>query len=582
MGSSPTKYNKRISAFGGYNHSLVTGDGEFYDMQNMTSSYYPVLATRHKRALFNETGENLHCLFSKEKLLYVKGTQLYYGGSAVTGFPVLYEKYAEKRRIVSMGAYAVIFPDKLYLNTADLTDYGSLEAEFSTGEGVNVSYALCTLDGENYENYTVSATAPTEPVNGAMWLDTSQKPHSLKIFSESTSMWSAIATTYVKISSPNIGAAFNELDCVTVSGSEDEQFNSDLIIWAKDNDYIVVNGIIDETFTQSTPLMVERRVPDMDYICEGENRIWGCNSEMNEIYACKLGDFKNWRCYMGLDSDSYAVSVGSDGDFTGAIKYGTYILFFKENCIHKVYGTNPPYNISVSNTRGVQKGSEKSLAIVNEYLFYKSATGVCIYQGGSATSISDDFGPEYYSNAIGGNFRNKYYLSMQTGSTRELFVYDLVRNMWHKEDNLNVLEMANNNSNLYILVQEEDTRRVILADGEQAYGVFSGNLAGFGNEDDIEWFAETGVLGLEFDVQKGISRIIIRCALEGTMRVLIDYDSKNEWRLLQEVREQKLEGFALPVTPNTRCDHFRLRFEGTGKVTLYSLTFNVESRGELD
>lgn len=580
--SSPAKYNKRISVFGGYNHSLITDDGEFYDMKNMTSSYYPVLATRHKRALFNEFGENLHCLFAKEKLLYVKGTKLYYGGSAVTGFPVLYEKYAEKRKIVSMGAYAVIFPDKVYLNTADLSDYGSLEAEFSTSEGITTSYSLCTLDGENYENYTVSPTVPENPANGDMWLDTSGKVHSLKIYSESASTWNAIATTYVKIATPAINEFFEQYDCITFSGSEDEQFNKDLIIWAKGDGYIVVNGIIDAAFTQTTPIFAERRVPDMDYICEGENRLWGCNSEKNEIYCCKLGDFKNWRCYMGLESDSYAVSVGSDGDFTGAIKYGTYILFFKENCIHKVYGVNPPYNISVSNTRGVQKGSEKSLAIVNEYLFYKSATGVCIYQGGSAISISDDFGPEYYSNAIGGNFRNKYYLSMQTGSKRELFVYDLVRRMWHKEDNLEVLEMANCNSNLYMLIQEENKRRVILTDGEQAYGVFSGNLSGFGNEADIEWFAETGVLGLEFDVQKGISRIIIRCALEGTMKVLIDYDSQNEWVELMNVSEQKLKGFSLPVTPNRRFDHFRLRFEGVGKLNLYSLTFNIEERGELN
>ena len=27
--SSPAKYNKRISVFGGYNHSLITDDGDF-------------------------------------------------------------------------------------------------------------------------------------------------------------------------------------------------------------------------------------------------------------------------------------------------------------------------------------------------------------------------------------------------------------------------------------------------------------------------------------------------------------------------------------------------------------------------
>ena len=36
-------------AFGGYNHNLKIGDGEFYDMENLTSSYYPLMANREPR-----------------------------------------------------------------------------------------------------------------------------------------------------------------------------------------------------------------------------------------------------------------------------------------------------------------------------------------------------------------------------------------------------------------------------------------------------------------------------------------------------------------------------------------------------
>ena len=32
------------NAFGGYNHNLRISPGEFYDMQNLTSSSYPVLS----------------------------------------------------------------------------------------------------------------------------------------------------------------------------------------------------------------------------------------------------------------------------------------------------------------------------------------------------------------------------------------------------------------------------------------------------------------------------------------------------------------------------------------------------------
>ena len=38
-----------IDVFGGYNHNLRIGEGEFYDMKNLTSSDYPVLSPRPQR-----------------------------------------------------------------------------------------------------------------------------------------------------------------------------------------------------------------------------------------------------------------------------------------------------------------------------------------------------------------------------------------------------------------------------------------------------------------------------------------------------------------------------------------------------
>lgn len=38
--------------FGGLNHNLGAGDGELWDMRNLTSDYYPLLASRGRRRLF--------------------------------------------------------------------------------------------------------------------------------------------------------------------------------------------------------------------------------------------------------------------------------------------------------------------------------------------------------------------------------------------------------------------------------------------------------------------------------------------------------------------------------------------------
>lgn len=573
-----------IDTFYGYNHGLKIGAGEFYNMQNLTSSYFPVLSSRHKRATFDVRG-NVHALHSKEKLLYVRDGSLYYGGEKVTGFPYLYPKYASVRKMVSMGAYVVIFPDKVYLNTNDLTDYGSIEASFKTAEGTNVSYTLCTLEGEKYENYVTGATAPEDPANGVMWLDTSAKPYTLNRYDDGTSMWVGISTTYVRISTPNIGKFFKEYDCVKISGSVIEDFNTDMIIRACGDDYITVAGIIDEEKTQNTVFEVNRKCPDMDFVCEGSNRIWGCNSEHNEIYCCKLGDFKNWRCYMGIASDSYAVTVGSDGDFTGAVRYGSYTLFFKENCIHKVYdNVNPPFQVSTSYTRGVQKGSERSLCVVNETLFYKSPTGICAYEGGMPITISNNFGTLYYSDAVGGAFRDKYYLCMTNKENRSLFVYDLNTNLWHKEDDINITEFATNNSNLYFIANNGEENVLSIADSVQPYGAFTGELSGWSVEEDFQWSAETGLIGLDIPEYKYISRFILRLDLSenANMNVFVEYDSSGEWERIDTITSNKLHAIDLPLLKNRRCDHFRIKFVGTGEVKLYSITFNVEEGGELN
>ena len=169
-------------------------------------------------------------------------------------------------------------------------------------------------------------------------------------------MWVAIATTYIKISSPGIGKPFQQYDGVTISGvlpDKLKDLNNTMVIWACGDDYIVVVGILDMVTTQANAdgaITVERRMPYMDFVTESENRLWGCrygvarNGEVvNEIYASKLGDFKNWNCFMGISTDSWVASCGTDGQFTGAIAMPGYVVFFKENCLHKVYGNRPSH-----------------------------------------------------------------------------------------------------------------------------------------------------------------------------------------------------------------------------------------------
>lgn len=579
-----------VEEFRGYNHNLRIGDGEFYDMKNLTSTHYPVLSPRGKRGTYQYpegSGEDHtpNGLVAKDALCYVDGTKLFINNKEVVGL-VLTDS---PKQLISMGAYIIIMPDKKYINTKDFTDYGNIEASFPSVEGdtVTATYEMCKLDGSVYENVVKNSTAPENPSNMQLWIDTSSTPHSLKQYSETSKVWNQIATTYIRISAPNIASSFKQYDAVKISGMPTDRIPQleDLegktsVLWDAhhdeenpSNDYIVVIGFIDEVVTQETKLHIERTMPIMDFIIESGNRLWGCRygesatgEIVNEIYASKLGDFKNWNCFMQISTDSFVASLGTDGQFTGAITHLGYPLFFKENYVHKVYG-NYPANFQIQTTacRGVQDGSGKSLAIVNEVLYYKSRNAVCAYDGSLPMEISSALGDEAYSDAVAASHGNKYYISMKDSSgTYNLFVFDARKGLWHKEDNLAVKEFCSCRNELYYIPQESTKIKTMFGSGTV-------------DTAPTNWMAETGIIGMYTPDKKYISRLNIRMSMDiGTkVQLYVQYDSLGVWELVYTMNSTSLRSFSIPIRPK-RCDHFRLRIVGEGDAKIFSIAKTLE------
>ena len=568
----PQSTRRMVDLFKGYNHNLRIGDGEFYDMKNMTSDYYPVLSPRGKRGVYAAPG-SAQGLIAKDALCYVDGSEFVINEYRVEmGLSTKAEDCP--KTLISMGAYVIIMPDRMYINTLDLTDFGRIDAEFSTVN--DVTFTLCTIDGASYGNPVVSAVEPGNPQNLALWIDTSTTPHALKQYSSASSMWVSIATTYIKISSTGIGKLFSQYDGVTISGVLPEalqSLNNTMPIWACGDDYIVVVGLLDAVTTQTEPITIARRMPNVDFLTESENRLWGCRygtaangDVVNEIYACKLGDFKNWNCFMGLSTDSYAASCGTDGQFTGAITHLGYPLFFKETCVHKVFGNFPAnYQIQTTACRGVEKGSERSLAIVNEILYYKARHAVCAYDGSLPTEVSAAFGDLRYGSAVAGAHGNKYYISMADGTGRHhLFVYDTAKGMWHKEDGLHADAFCSCREELYCI--DHDTGRILAMLG-----------SGTPETEAVEWMAETGNLYMTWPDMKYIPRMLVRMSLEigSVVKFYAQYDLSDEWIELCTMKGTNLRSFSVPIRPR-RCDHMKLRIVGTGMGKIYSITKTIE------
>lgn len=578
-------------AFGGYNHNLRIGDGEWYDMKNMTSDFYPVMSPRGKRGTWANDEVRIGGVVVNNGICYVDSVNRFVLPNGVSVSMGLSEA---PKDMVSMGAYVIILPDKKWINVASCLDalekgeevpedaWGDIEASY-TGE---VEIDLCKEDGTLYENSEIAETKPSDPADGQLWLDRDGNTPMLKRWAKEASMWTLVQNVFNKITmTAATKNSFLKDDSVNIS--TDETIGVGVIshvlgirrIAQVGSNYIIIDGDLpyNGLGVSGAEITIDKKMPDLDIVIESGNRLWGCKygstdkGFLNEIYASKLGDFKNWNSFQGVSTDSYTASIGEGGPFTGAVNYGGRPYFFKENCMIEVYGAYPAqYQVQTTPCKGVQAGCEKSLAVVNNVLFYKSLGGVCAFDGSLPTVISSAFGTLDYKNAVGGGVGNKYYISMQ-GMDDEwnLFVYDTTKGFWHKEDDLHVVELVGYGNELYGVSENR---------GEVIAMLGSINR----DESDIEWMVQSGEIGLSLPDAKYVTRLTVRMSLEEGSEVsfFVQYDFEEEWIHLCTIPGTSLRSFDIPIRPK-RCDHMKLRLEGIGGAKIYSITKTIEQGSDV-
>ena len=165
-----------VDVFGGYNHNLRIAEGEWYDEKNLSSAQYPLFSRRRPRSLYKTGLLSPQGMLAKDALAWVDGATLYYNSYPIEGIALSTDAADCPKQLVSMGAYLCVFPDAVYVNTANLSDCGNMEAHYASVTDANVTYTPCRLDGTAYEDITLSDTEPASPTNGMLWMDSSEKP----------------------------------------------------------------------------------------------------------------------------------------------------------------------------------------------------------------------------------------------------------------------------------------------------------------------------------------------------------------------------------------------------------------------
>ena len=586
-----TRYRDMTTVFGGYNHQISCDEGQFFDMKNMTSKYFPVLSPRQNRGIV-KTLVNPQGILDKEDLWWIDDKVLYRNGVEQTLSGVTLTDDAPKT-LAKMGAYIIIMPDKIWCKSNDDDDNlecGYMENKVEFKSGTEIKFSICEASGKSIEWHDAEYYKTNEAKDGdyQMSINSNGKP-SLKVYSGTTSIWMTVASTYTQISAKGIGKGFEKedgvkittnyigesLDNIFINAEDDnEHYSTNTYIVDKTDDTITIPGIYSgktEAFKEME-LIVERKVPEMEFITECNTRLWGCSKDGHEIYCCKLGDVKNWNCFRGASTDSWAATIGSDGKFTGAITYLGYPMFFKEDSLIKIsVSAIGGHQTKETRCRGVQSGSERSLSILNEILYYKSSTCVCGYNGSLPYSISDELGDVRYYDAVAGSIGDKYYISMRESSgTYSMFAYDSKNGIWCKEDNTKVISFCRHKDDLYYIDGKDKTMKSV--GGTLLYDVPEKNT-----ESKFDWFVESGTIGYSSPDNKYVGRINLRITLEFGTNVdfFLQYDSCGEWEHKFNMSGTGTRTFSVPIIPK-RCDHFKYKITGKGGCKIHSVTKAVE------
>jgi hypothetical protein len=373
---------------------------------------------------------------------------------------------------------------------------------------------------------------------------------------------------------------------ITISGSTVNDGYTGRITDIDETNHVIT---LDKDLTSGTeggakPVATADGIPEMDYICAKDNRIWGCVSTVENgfkkqiIYASALGNpyvFDEYSTLLG----GWATEVECDDDWTGCAALPSTLLFFKERKIIRVLGNDPSeFTCYTSNVEGVKKGCWRSIVNINDTIYYLGAHGVYAYNGSVPMRLSERLGDKMYGDASAGTDGIHYYIQMaevdinydrQTPYT--LYVYNLMQGFWTAHDTQtermlfgqgNTLGVTYlKGGELYMTNPANDSEGIPF---EMVFKPIYATITG-------SWNRSTQVF-----LKKRYLKTSIRmeCGDEGTYTIYCQFDD-GEWeeigKRLPDTPTEKKSGVDIYAIPNNHCDRFRMKITGEGNVRLLGI-----------
>ena len=444
MSDITSKKAKQITAFGGINQNEGKSDNELVLSVNMTGKNYPVLSVANSFENAITTNMSINGACDYNGIFYTafdKDNGKLYAHHNGNSCLIADNANEGDRYFAGMSDNILIMPDKiLYTVSTNTVKALTGSQHFDIDSAIDRAYT---------EMPGISSTVP----KGVAQITSAKIETNLLTY--------GVYSSYMMCAKDlNIGDFVFVKMSITTGDTDDDKKYTDLMTTLEKGVFIKITNLscathntlegqveqihtvhfdgaieIDESDKMYvTDITIEKRLPDLSHMCTYGNRIWG--AEKNSIRCSLLGDGTVWEDFSAdtfgtLPSSCFSLEVDSGGEFTAICEYNGNIMAFKENCVHKIYGTQPEnYTLNTQSLKGVQKGAHNTLLNINGVLYYKGIDGFYKYSGGVPVCISQKLDNNF--NAIcSATDGTTYYTLVEREGKKQLLTYDTIREIWH-------------------------------------------------------------------------------------------------------------------------------------------------------
>lgn len=550
------------SAFYGLNRTEKGRNGEFLDMENMSSLRYPCLSPRKPRAEA-VTQDNIRAVIAPKYEENINEITAFTGVLAEGGKLKFY--YNDENKDFEDGAK---IPDTCSVTLCDF----------------NGKIIICAYDTKKdksymyYYDYTATETGKVCNMETGIDGETG-----FAAGSEGDPETDAEVDNYIRKVNFKWSDYFGIGDSITLSGFADDKNNTvsldskfqtadktrpiSCIVTEVDD----ANGrlhfqmynyaherlvLSDNKDISDDGLTIRKPIPTMNHICVHNNRLWGTNPNGEYIYASKLGDCMNFMSFQGLANDSYYAEIGTKGGFVGIVSYRDNLVAFKRDYIHHVYGDKPANFTIPKQLQDCGCIDIKSAVEVNSVLYFLGYNGFYAYTGGQPAIISEPLDMTYLSAAaMTDGIRYIASAKRRDNGKYELLAYDPRYGLWHKEDEFKAIGHFRWHNDLY------------MADGNQVW------RCGAALGDKVTWSAESVMLHESLFDDKGVSEIWIRARIdEGAYITVHTSVNGGAWTEHSTLEPQGLKVYRVPVRFK-KDEYFQYKLEGEGQAVIHDIEY---------